>query len=190
MALDWYQVPSVPQWPAQRRRWRSSVTVGPIVPIPNAAAPTFSAYTTFPAWIPRRTLPPARRLIWTAPVPSVVIFQSLAWKSTFPDRIDRRRGLDPAHQIAVPFTIGGLLEVPIRQGWRPIYPAFLWRARRPVPGQGLWNVDMTTLLNAAPCLEWVDEALMNPLQQGEVLMNSDFIDEDLTQPTLSGEDLC
>lgn len=189
VALDWYQVPSIPQWPNQRRPWVVSAVFDPL-PIPNAAAPTFSAYATYPAWVSTRSLSAASHLSWAAPVPSVVLFQPLAWKPTFPDQLFPATRLEPRQQLVSPFMMSSLLDVPIRGGWRPVAPDFARARPRLVPGQGLWNVDMTTILNAASCLEWANEALVNPSLTGQLLMNSDLDAEALRNPAFGSEDLC
>jgi len=156
-------------------------------PIVNPPLPTeMPPMPTFPAQVPSRTtLKAAHRQV--TPIMPLRPQSDLYWRGRYPDRFPARR---LAEQPDNGFEISSVLDVPITRGWRPRYPDLL-RRKKPAPaGQGLWNVDPTTLINAAFCLELGSETFVTPSFTGETGVSSTLSEETFTVPTLAEEDLC
>jgi len=183
-------LPHFPDWVPPKRSIRTASqrhfihNVSPIVnpPLPTAMPPM----PTFPAQVPSRTtLKPAHRQV--TPIMPLRPQSDLYWRGRYPDRFPARR---LAEQPDNGFEISSVLDVPITRGWRPRYPDVLRRKLPTPPGQGLWNVDPTTLINAAFCLELGSETFTLPSFSDETSVSSTLSAETFTVPTLAEEDLC
>lgn len=93
-------------------------------------------------------------------------------------------------QYVQTFEISGVIDVPKRGGWRPVYPSWLDRKLPTRTGTSVWIVDPTTLLNAAHCVEWTAETCTLPAFTEEVRLSPDFASETATLPAMTEEDLC
>ncbi len=194
MALDW--LPTYPSiLPTKRSRQSATQTYayGTLSPIPIPAPPNqLSWHPTYPDY-----LPPLRRRAYatsfTARWPMVPPI-TMAWLPSYPTILPHRR-LAVADMPSGSWNQGALLEIPKSGGWRPTYPAYLRPKPRLVPGAGVWIVDPTTLLNAAPCVNWADTAVTtpalvqtvttNPVLSGGVVVRARFTDEAMCDGVLN-----
>jgi hypothetical protein len=186
-ALSWH--PTFPDRIPLPRRLLPSVQPSLFLnslPIPNPPPPVDSTWQPkYPNQLTRRTLLPSLRQFYASGTP--FLGTQLQARAFFPNQVLARRRLIPSGST---FEIGGVLNVPKVGGWRPTYPNQLRRAPRANVGISVWLVDPTTLMTAAPCIEWTDETLTPPMFSDETLINPTLSDETFTSPTLSEEDLC
>ena len=163
MALDW-----LPIYPDQRPRrlvaglfqW-VSLTGGafagsvPPNPIPNDLPPTD---WPLPAVYPDRTYRAARLPMYPflAQWPMLPV-ADLRWEPRYPSILRRPKRYVGALQFTAQ-NLGAQQDIPKFASWRPTYQNRLHRAARIARGESRWVVDPTTLLKAASCVEWEDEA--------------------------------
>ena len=174
-------------FPAQRLATPAHLVVASnLDPIGNPAPPTPTVWLpTFPAQVTIRKLPAADRQFYASGSP--FLGTALRAHAIFPAVLPRRRRQTAQTQT---FEIGGVLDVPKIGGWRTRFPDYLVRRRRLTGGGGVWVVDPTTLINAAPCIELTAETLTPPALTTETVVSPVMIEETFVSPTLSEEDLC
>lgn len=187
--LTWYPcLPApLPVRSFLRKGLQPAWAYGTLSPIPRPAPPTeLTWHPTYSDGQRRRRDPRWLRAGAVSPVLHTLFFAAEAWKPVYPDRILRsRRPIPPP-----PFQIGAIAAIPTTGGWRPTFPDRI--VRRPPTRTGLmaWVVDPTTLINAAPCVEWTDERLTAPQLTLETLTAPQLVPEALTNPGFAEEDLC
>lgn len=184
--LDWLWIPAgrSPLW---RIQLPSSLEVAGSLssPQPQPPPPTELTWdtTAFPTRPTARRLPRMAEIAWW-PTPPLV---PVTWLPIFPSHAPT-----PTIIRLSPVIMGDVGAQPAIAQFAVERVVWTASARRRLqrPQEGVWPVDMTTLLNAAPCVELGDETLVTPILAAETLITPSVSSETLTLPTFGSEDVC
>lgn len=190
MALEW--LPEYPDWLPRRRRQAifEPIERQNLDPIINPPPPTELTWRPgYPDSLRRLMLSPAISGRSFAPVPALLLLSPLLWLGRYPDSLRRPQlpvALRP--QATFPWSVQPI--IPVQMGWRPRYPDRVSHRFPTRTGQFPWLIASSTIINAAPCVEWAEETWQAPTFTEEVLPGPTFVDEGWSAPTFESEDLC
>lgn len=153
-------------------------------PVPDVLA----SLTFQPIYVDRTRRAPSRVPRWELVAPFPVAVAPLGWLPSYPDRIPARR-LPPAQQLSGADVSGSLVVVGQSLAWAPRLPAWLAR-RRPTFEQIAFLTPTLVIAAGVDCLDFHEEAIVNPALADAILGAPAFHDTSLSRPALTGEEVC